>query len=159
MQDFIHSQGVAFLNHLLRRLSDEFSRGATGWNPEVGIKAPTRTGSTLIALDKRGSLSVTELADLLRQSHPLVITWVRQLTALGFVEASKDPKDGRRTVLSLTPAGRAEVARLHATIQVQARAFADLLAECDADVFEALWRVEQALRRKSFAHRLRDAAS
>lgn len=157
MQDFIHAQGLAFFAHLLRRLSDEFGRGAAEWLAEIGISAPQRTVSTLIALDEKGPLSVTELAELLRQSHPLMITWVRQLTALGFVAAKKDANDGRRTVLRLTRAGEAEIARLRKALQVVARAYSELIEECGSDVVEPLWRIEQACQRESFAGRLRRA--
>src|SRR5580692_6042293 len=78
-QDFIRSQGPAFLAHLLRRLSDELVRGADEWSPEVGVTAPPRTTSTLLVLDEHGPLGVTEISALLRQSHPLVITWIKQL--------------------------------------------------------------------------------
>ena len=37
--------------------------------------------------DARGPLGLTEVAAILRQSHPLVLTWVRQLKELGFVRA------------------------------------------------------------------------
>ena len=89
MDDFIARQGPAFLAHLLRRLSDELIQGAALWYPTVGVTAPPRTISTLIALDDLGPLGVTELATLLRQSHPLVITWIRELTSLSFVAATR----------------------------------------------------------------------
>src|SRR5690242_12562275 len=62
--DFIRRQGPAFLAHLLRRLSDELVRGADDWYPQVGVAAPPRTASTLLALDERGPLGVTEISAL-----------------------------------------------------------------------------------------------
>jgi len=112
MDDFIQRQGPAYLAHILRRLADELVRGAAEWYPEAGVSAPPRTTSTLLALEEHGPLGLTELAVLLRQSHPLVIDWRRQLLELGLVESQSDPEDGRRAILSLTPAGRREVRRL-----------------------------------------------
>ena len=106
MDDFIQRQGPAFLAHLLRRLSDELVQGASAWYPQAGVTAPPRTASTLLALDEHGPLAVMELATLLRQSHPLVIVWIKQLKALGFVETRIDGNDRRRSVLSLTRTGK-----------------------------------------------------
>lgn len=155
MDDFIKKQGLSFLAHLLRRLSDDFVRGFAAWNEETGIRAPPRTHSTLRALDDQGPLGVTEIALLLRQSHPLVITWIRQLKELGLVEARLDPNDRRRTVLSLTPAGEAEVETQKGASLIMERAFQRLMAEADADIFDALWRMEEALLHEPFLDRLR----
>jgi MarR family transcriptional regulator, organic hydroperoxide resistance regulator len=155
MDDFIQGQGLPFFAHLLRRLSDEFGRGSAQWFAENGIAAPPQTVSTLLALDEKGPLSLTELAEILRQSHPLVITWVRLLKAPGFIASTSDPDDGRRTLLSLTPAGRDEVARLRPMLTVVARAYSRLIKESEAELFDGLWRVEEACRREPFADRLR----
>lgn len=159
MGDFIKGQGPAFLAHLLRRLSDEFVRGCQDFEPDLGLTAPPRTGSTLLALDEKGPLSITELAGLLRQSHPLVITWVRQLKSLGLVTAGSDPNDKRRTVIALTAAGREEAALRRCANRVVAAAYARMFDEEEADMFDALWRVEEACRRQPFAERLRREAA
>ena len=153
--DFIERQGPAFLAHLLKRVSDELVTAAGHWYPEAGVTAPPRTTSTLLALGDQGPMGVTELARLLRQSHPLVITWVRQLASLGFVEQRADAGDGRRTVVALTRKGRAEVRRLHAALATMAQASQALLDEAAPGLFEALWRVEHACRKTPFVDRLR----
>jgi DNA-binding MarR family transcriptional regulator len=159
MQDFVERQGLAYLAHILGRLYDRFLRGFSEWNPEVGLKAPPRTHSTMHALFEHGPMSVTELASMIRQSHPLVIKWIRQLSKLGFVDASSDPLDGRRTILSLTEAGIAEFGAQQNARILLARTFQRLLTEADADdVFAALWRVERALQIEPFTKRLRDEA-
>ena len=157
--DFIQGQGPAFLAHLLRRLADELVRGGSLWYPERGVTAPPRTTSTLIALDEHGPLGVTQIASLLRQSHPLVIGWIRQLSALAFVEARSDPKDGRRSVIGLTNEGRSEVRRLRQALVMMELASQQLMDEAAADLFGALWRMDKAIRRKPFLDRLREQSS
>ncbi len=159
MHDFIHAQGPAFLAHLLRRLADELVDGAAAWYPEAGVDAPPRTISTLLALDEKGSLGVTELASLLHQSHPLVITWIRELTRLAFVSSEADPADGRRTLIVLTAAGRDEVARVRAALATMEKASAGLLATGAGDLWNTLWTLEQACREQPFLERLRAQAA
>ena len=154
MADFIHEQGLGFLAHLLRRLSDEFVAGATAWYPKAGVTAPPRTASTLLLLREGGPKSVTDISGTLRQSHPLVITWVRQLAQLGFVETSADPTDGRRTVVALTEEGEAEALRMAKALEVLGQAYSRLLKEVDADIYDALWRLEAACREESFTSRI-----
>ena len=157
--DFVKAQGAAYLAHILRRLADELVRDGSKWYPEVGVSAPPRTTSTLLALDERGPLGVTEIASLLRQSHPLVIDWCRQLASLGFIATSSDPRDGRRSIVELTEEGRREVTRLRRALSVMEKASQGLINEGAPDLFEALWRMEGALRDRRFVDRLRDEAA
>lgn len=159
MGDFIQGQGPAFLAHLLRRLSDELVRGAGEWYPEVGVTAPPRTTSTLLALDEHGPLGVTEIAALLRQSHPLVIRWIRQLKAKGFIKSSSDAKDRRRTVIALTTKGNAEVRRLRKALIRMGAVSRGLMDAAAPGLFDALWRMEQVCRRTPFAEQLQSKRS
>ncbi len=158
-EDFIHEQGPAFLAHLLRRLSDELVRGADAWCPEVGVSAPPRTTSTLLALDGHGPLGVTEISALLRQSHPLVITWIKQLQDHGLVKTQADARDGRRTVVALTAKGVTEVRQIRKALTRMAESSQALMDEAAPGLFEALWRMEQACRREPFADRLRGSSA
>jgi len=152
--DFIQQQGPAFLAHLLRRLADELVQGAADWYPTVGVTAPPRTISTLLALDAHGPLGVTELAGLLRQSHPLVIVWIRELTRLSLVKSSDDPTDGRRTLIGLTMKGRSELVRIRKALVVMEQASAELLEQAGADSFQMLWALERGCRELPFLQRL-----
>ncbi|HEY6943122.1 MarR family winged helix-turn-helix transcriptional regulator, partial [Dokdonella sp.] len=117
------------------------------------------TLSTLIALDEQGPLGVTELAGRLRQSHPLVIVWIRELSGLSLVEQTSDPLDRRRTVVRLTAAGRREVAKVRAALEPMARASRELLALAGPGAWDALWAMERGCRERPFLDRLRAAAS
>jgi DNA-binding MarR family transcriptional regulator len=158
MADFIQQQGAAFLAHLLRRLSDELVRGGSEWYPEVGVTAAPRTTSTLLALADQGPLGVTEIADLLQQSHPLVITWIRQLKADGFIRPRVDLNDKRRTVVALTAKGTAEVKRLRKALLTMGAASQRLMDEAAPGLLDALWQMERACRRTPFAQQLRKQA-
>ena len=74
--DFVRTLGLPFMAHLLRRISDRMVADAGAFEAGLGIKAPPRTASTMLLLRSCGPQSVTGIAAQLRQSHPLVITWV-----------------------------------------------------------------------------------
>lgn len=155
MNDFINQQGPAFLAHLLRRLADELIRGAADWYPTVGVSAPPRTISTLLALNEHGPLGVTELASLLQQTHPLVITWIKELTQLSLVTSKADPADGRRTLICLTAKGRKEIVTIREALVTMERASAELLQLAGENTWDALWAMERGCREQSFLQRLR----
>jgi len=155
MQDFIEQQGPAFLAHLLRRLADELVNGAGSWYPTAGVTAPPRTISTLLALQDHGPLGVTELATMLRQSHPLVIVWIKELTALSLIASKAHPGDGRKTMIQLTAKGKKEVGKVRDALMAMEKASQVLMDQGGADVWASLWRMEKACRETPFAERLR----
>jgi DNA-binding MarR family transcriptional regulator len=154
MSDFIQKQGPAFLAHLLRRLADELIQGAAEWYPTMGVTAPPRTISTLLALDEHGTLGVTELANLLRQTHPLVIGWIKELSRLSLVTSKDDRNDGRRTVISLTAKGRKELVNVRKALVTMEQASAELLDLGGKNAWQALWALERGCREQSFLQRL-----
>ena len=153
--DFVRTQGLPFLAHLLRRISDRMVADAGAFEAELGILAPPRTASTMLLLRLHGPQTVTGIADQLRQSHPLVISWIKQLRALGFVTRSTDPKDRRRTVVRLTKAGEEEADRMAAASPLIGKAYDAVMAEADAQLFDALWRLHDLLIRGRLAEELR----
>lgn len=154
--DFIRAQGLPFMAHLLRRISDMMVAEAGAWeDEELGVRAPPRTASTMLLLAGQGPQNVTQLAEKLGQSHPLIISWLKQLEELDLIKSSSDPADARRTLIALTPAGRAEAKRMAEGSERIGRAYAKLLREADADVHEALWRVHDLLRQGRLAALLR----
>lgn len=156
--DFIRSLGPAFLAHLLRRISDELVEADRLWHLEQDIANPPRTSSTLLALDTMGPMSVTELAARLRQSHQLAQQWVTDLRARGLVRSASDPNDARRSVISLTPKGRREVAKLRQAIAPIEVATQALLDEISPGLLDSLWLVEGSLRTTPFIDRIRASA-
>ncbi len=158
MDNFIAQLGLPFLAHMLRRMSDILVAGAGKWESEIGIRAQPRTASTLQLLARNGRQSVTDIAARLRQSHPLVITWIRHLETGGFVRTSPDPSDGRRTFVSLTAEGRREAERMRRASDVIGCVYRELLNEVGVELFDALVALEAACERRSVLERLRAEA-
>lgn len=154
MSDFIHTQGLIWLPHILRRLSNRFVEACDLVFPKFGIIVPPNMVSTIHLLHERGPQPVMAIAALTTQSHPLINKYVKQLKALGLVETGADAKDGRRTIVSLTAAGEEQARRLVAVRAEFVPAYEALLTEAQADIFEPLWQVEAALKRRDFADRI-----
>lgn len=158
MGDFIAKLGLPFMAHMLRRMSDTLVAGAGEWEAEIGIRAQPRTASTLQLLDREGPRAVTDIAARLKQSHPLIITWLRHLEDEGFVRTMQDPADRRRTLVSLTASGRKEARRMREASDVIERVYGELLDEIGIELFDGLLALEAACERRSVVERLRARA-
>lgn len=66
----------------------------------------------LSLLDEFGPLGITRLADLDRSSQPSMSGAVAQLADQGWVTKAPNPDDARASVVTLTDAGEAELARV-----------------------------------------------
>ncbi len=158
-EDFVRSLGPAFLPHMLRRMSDLMVDGGTEWIRGDPAVPPLRTHSTMFALEQKGQLSVTQLATLLRQSHPLALQWVGALEKLGLVARRRDPDDGRRTMLRLTADGNAAMPAIHRARAVNEQVTLRLVQELGDDLWSRLQQLEALLVERPPVARMADAAS
>jgi DNA-binding MarR family transcriptional regulator len=84
------------LGQLIRRLRAEH-------------RFPISQGTVLGRLDREGSQGVSDLALAERVRPQSMAQTVGDLEQAGFVSRRPDPRDGRRALVSLTAAGRAEL--------------------------------------------------
>lgn len=87
-----------------RRLRQEAAAEATGLTP-------TST-SALATIERHGPLTPSELAQLERVQRPTVTRTLGCLEREGLVERTRDPADGRSSLVSVNAAGRERLRRL-----------------------------------------------
>ena len=97
----------------------------------------------LSLLDEYGPTGITQLAVADRCSQPTMSTAVAQLAAQGLVTKSPSPTDGRASVVTLTEAGSAELARIR---RLHGRRVAELVAAHPAHTHEELATAVAVLR-------------
>jgi DNA-binding MarR family transcriptional regulator len=82
--------------YMLRQLADQ---GLEGLGPShAGI---------LGRLFQHGDMAMAQIAAAIRRDKSTVTTLVRKLEAMGYVARRKAPDDARKSLISLTPKGRA----------------------------------------------------
>lgn len=95
--------------------------------------------SALSRLDHHGPTTAAQLAKLEQISPQSMGTTLQSLEAKGLIERAADPTDGRRVMLSLTPAGRGSVdSKRAARTEQLTRALAALTDEELAQVHAVL---------------------
>jgi DNA-binding MarR family transcriptional regulator len=100
-------------------------------------------GSVLLPLYEEDGLQLGELARRSHLSKQTMTTLVRRVEGAGLVERAPDPRDGRATLVSLTPRARAfgpvaagVLAEVHAA--VRERLSADEIATLEAALREVM---------------------
>ena len=90
----------------------------------------------LSLLDELGATGISQLAAADNCAQPTMSTQVRALEADGYVSRAPHPDDARSSLISLTAAGQAELARMRGRLGAVAAA---RLATCsEADVATAI---------------------
>ncbi|MBA2687719.1 MAG: MarR family transcriptional regulator [Gemmatimonadaceae bacterium] len=149
--DYINSLGVLVLDHRFRRIMETLLQTAAEIYTARGLSFRPRWASTYRLLAEHGSLSVTELATLLKLSHPAVIGITHDMAEAGLVTAMSDRGDARRRLLTLTVRGRKMNAELNAIWTELARVQKSRFRYAGCDIVPVLDHVELGIAERSIA--------
>jgi DNA-binding MarR family transcriptional regulator/N-acetylglutamate synthase-like GNAT family acetyltransferase len=97
--------GILGLGSRLKRLSELLFRQLDDVYKVEKISFHARNFPLLQLLNENESMSVTELAEVLGQTHPAISQMSKKLQQKGWIYHHVDDADERRRMLSITPAG------------------------------------------------------
>ena len=100
--DFLSELGLNAIVTRLKRISDVMLHDGKRMYKQLGMDIEPNWFAVFKLLTKRGPMSVTEIADALRLSHPSVISIVNKMVVLDYLKESRSTTDNRKRVLSLT---------------------------------------------------------
>lgn len=119
------------LNHALERLSSRMESA-------FGVSAPQRL--MVRCVGKYPGVTPGRLSRMLHLDPGTVSASLRRLERLALIERRRDPRDGRRHRLGLTPAGRKVDALRAGTVEAAVVSVLDGSSESDIEVTEAMLR-------------------
>jgi DNA-binding MarR family transcriptional regulator len=96
---------------LAARLRLAIARTARRLRQEGGEELSASQTAALATIDRHGPLTPSELAARERIQRPTVTRIVARLEDGGLVQRTRDPQDGRSSLVALSPAGRELLAR------------------------------------------------
>ena len=102
---FLDDLGVLGLGSRLRRLSDIYYRHIDEVYKSESINVNSRNFPLLQLLNENESMSVTDLAKVLGQTHPAISQMSKKLEDKGLIYHFCDGVDDRKRLLSVTPVG------------------------------------------------------
>lgn len=146
VEDIVRKFGFLTLGSRMKRIGEKLQADTQRILDETGVALQAGQYPFLAALDRMGPLTVGELAEAIGITQPGTTRTVGQLVAAGMVAAKASPDDQRRRVVSLTPKGRAELARAKRDIwpRIEA-AVADLCRPLSGPLLDQLAAIEDGL--------------
>ena len=151
--DYIQDLGMLVLDHRLKRLMLRLLEGAEQLYDALDFGFKPRWVSTYKSLATDAPMTVTELGRRLRLTHPAVIQITRDMAKGGWIVEERDPEDGRRRLLSLSPHALSRRQELEQAWQALATAQQAIFDELGVDILGLLERVDGALDRQSLCER------
>ncbi|AYZ11808.1 MarR family transcriptional regulator [Chryseobacterium arthrosphaerae] len=152
--DFIKELGYKALDSRLKRISDRMSHDVRKFYKEFGIDVEPNWYLVLMLLQKKGEISITDIAEPLGYSHPSVVVIVKKMTDKGYLLIKKDRTDKRKQIISLSPKAIEMLPQLEKIWDSCEKAILQLLSE-DLTILSYLDSIDQELKSETFYNRFR----
>ena len=102
MKDFIDYLKYYGLTARIKRLSDNLNTEARKIYHYLGYDIEPNWHLIFLLLKKEEELSVTEIANRLKLSHPAIVKIIKRMKELDYVVSFQDKNDSRKHLLSLS---------------------------------------------------------
>ncbi len=147
-RDTIKELGALAFASRLKRLSDRLARDISRIYEEHQVQFESRWFPVAFLLTQKSPLSVTEIADALKFTHPAVNQIAGQMERNALLESNRDSNDDRRRLLSLTKKGKQTVRQLQPVWEVIRTCTAELLGTLDNNFLASIQKIEDSLDEK-----------
>lgn len=152
--DFIKELGYKALDSRLKRISDRMSHDVRKFYKEFGIDVEPNWYLVFMLLQKKGEISITDIAEPLGYSHPSVVVIVKKMNESGYLIIKKDKVDKRKQIISLSPKALEMLPQLEQIWDSCEKAILKVLSE-DLSILTYLDHIDQELKNESFHHRFK----
>lgn len=153
--DFINQLQELALGTRLKRLSDTLMGDVAKIYKDEHLDFEPRWFTMLYLLNKEKSLSIIEIADRLKLTHPAVVQFANQLKSKKFVLEKKDKKDARKRMLAISNKGKLVVEKLQPILIQIENSTRELLQESGVDLLYSIEKVEKSLLTQSMYNRVK----
>ncbi|MEL6142329.1 MAG: helix-turn-helix domain-containing GNAT family N-acetyltransferase [Bacteroidota bacterium] len=141
----------------LRRLSDQITQASKQLFADYETNLRPRWFSVFFLLSNGHAHTVSELAELMQQTHPSICRTLREMMEAKLVSEAPDPEDGRKSNYSLTDHGKTIAKRLSGQIDDVDCTIAELISTSEHDLWQAINEWEILLEKKNLVQRVRTA--
>jgi GNAT superfamily N-acetyltransferase/DNA-binding HxlR family transcriptional regulator len=153
--DFLKELGYLAIASRMKRLTDGLLRGGSEAYRSLGLDFEPRWFTLFYRLYTEDSpLSIQEIADDLKVSHPAVIQTAQMLVKRGLVRSFQDNVDRRKRRLAITPKGKELAASLAPVWNCFLAAATELFDSAGVDMLDGIQRVEAELDKEEMGNRI-----
>jgi len=153
--DTLADLGVTFLGSRMKRLADRLQTDAAATLQAMALPIQPAQQQFLAVLRQQGPQTVGGVAQHLRLSQPTATRAVQALIEQGLIDVSREGRDQRQKLLSLSPDGEALMDRLERDLWPKVEAAAvSLCGGRHAALLKAITMIEAELDRRSLVDRV-----
>lgn len=152
--DFLDELGELALATRLKRLSERLAHDVSLIYKKVGLELEPKWFLVLMLLKKEKLLSIVEISEKLRLSHPAIVQFVNELLKQGLIISSKDSKDGRKRMIALSPKGKEVLDKAKPVLGIIKAENQSWLDEQNRNLLELIAELEKSLDEKSMYERI-----
>lgn len=150
--DFVAALKYLGLSVRLKRISENMVHGGRSLYRHLGLDIEPNWYLLLLLLKEHEQLSITEMAEYLRFSHPSIISMVKKMKSRDYLESFPDQSDSRRQLVKLSAKAKAELPKLERVWQAGEIGVRKLFLP-DDDFLEKLAALEQQYAQFDFMER------
>jgi len=148
--------GILGLGSRLKILSDSLYRQIDDVYKSENIEFQARNYPLLQLLNDNESMSVTQLAEVLGQTHPAISQMSKKLQQKGLVYDHVDTDDERKRLLSITPKGFEIVDQLNPIWKDMQVILGRLMSLSNGNLLSSLELLERQLSKQNLVERMAD---
>lgn len=150
--DFVAELQYLGLSVRLKRISENMVHGGRSLYRHLGLDIEPNWYLLLLLLKEHDQLSITEMAEYLRFSHPSIISMVKKMKSRDYLESFADKSDSRRQLVKLSAKAKAELPKLEKIWKAGELGVRKLFLP-DDDFLEKLAALEQQYAQFDFMER------
>lgn len=139
----------------LKRLSDRLAHDVNKIYKELNLNFESKWYLVLELLNRRSMLSIVDVAEELKLTHPAIVQYVDQMLSAKLIIAHKDSTDGRKRLVSLAPDGKQLLENLLPVLAILKEEMEGLLNEADCNLLNTLSQIEKSLDERPMYQRLK----
>lgn len=157
--DLISELAELALATRLKRLGERLASDVNKIYKELDLNFESKWYLVLELLSRRKILSIVDIADELKLTHPAIVQFVDQMLNAKLIEASKDSKDGRKRLVSLSLNGKQLLKDLEPVLSIVKRENEQWLKEADHNLLATMAQLEAALDERTMYQRIKEQMS
>lgn len=154
--EFFDKLGIMAIGSRLRMLTDIITEDASQIYQLYGMDFKAKWFPVFFLLSDGNPRTITGIAEEIGHSHPSVSTIIREMSAKGLVQESKDKADGRRNMVKLSKKGQEAVAPMHVTLDDVGTAVEAISKEAKHNLWKAIEEWEYLLAEKPLLQRVKE---
>lgn len=153
--DLISELGALAVATRLKRLSERLAGDVNKIYKELDLNFESKWFLVLELLSRRKTLSIVDIADELKLTHPAIVQFADQMLKAKLIIAQKDIKDGRKRMVSLSPQGVKLLKQLSPVLAVIKKENEIWLNEADHHLLDTMSQLEAKLDAMSMYERVK----